>query len=104
MSIIMIVVIATLCIVLGGSFQDAYDNLLHEKVPDAMLGGQYEYGFHGYQTKNPYGGNAVFDVSFGAKADDSRFNLIGYEQDGELSDLQTKDGESEESGGVSLLF
>lgn len=87
------IAIATLCIVLGGSFQDAYDNLLHEKVPYAMLGGQYEYGFHGYQTKNPYGGNAVFDVSFGAKADDSRFNLIGYEADGDLSDLQTEDGE-----------
>ena len=32
-----------------------------------MLGGQYEYGFNTYQSDgNPYGGDAVFDVSFGA--------------------------------------
>lgn len=32
------IAIATLCIVLGGSFEDAYDHLLKVKVPDAMLG------------------------------------------------------------------
>ena len=60
------IAIATLCIVLGGSFEDAYDHLLKVKVPDAMLGGQYEYGFQSFQTENPYGGAAVFDISFGA--------------------------------------
>lgn len=88
------IAIATLCIVLGGSFQDAYDNLLEEKVPYAMLGGQYEYGFTSYQTENPYGGNAVFDVSFGASQDDSRFNLIGYEEENDLADLKTEDGKA----------
>ncbi len=88
------IAIATLCIVLGGSFQDAYDNLLEEKVPYAMLGGQYEYGFTSYQTENPYGGNAVFDVSFGAAQDDSRFNLIGYEEENDLADLKTEDGKA----------
>ena len=88
------IAVATLCIVLGGSFQDAYDNLLEEKVPYAMMGGQYEYGFAAYQTENPYGGNAVFDVSFGAKTDDSRFNLIGYEKENDLTDLKTEDGKA----------
>lgn len=45
-------------------------------MPDAMLGGQYEYGFQSFQTENPYGGAAVFDISFGAKKDNSRFNMI----------------------------
>lgn len=92
------VAVATLCIILGGSFQDAYDDLLEEKVPYAMLGGQYEYGFHSYQTDNPYGGNAIFDVSFGAKADDSRFNLIGYEKENDFTDLKTTDGKALNSG------
>lgn len=87
------IAVATLCIVLGGSFEDAWDNLLENKVPSAMLGGQYEYGFRDFQTENPYGGDAIFDVSFGASVDDSRFNLIGY---GEENDLfhETMDGTS----------
>ena len=47
---------STLLNMLGGSFEDAWDNLLYNKVPLAMLGGQYEYGFQNFQTENPYGG------------------------------------------------
>lgn len=83
--------VATLCIVLGGSFQDAWNNLLENKVPLAMLGGQYEYGFKNYQTENPYGGDAIFDVSFGASADDSRFSLIGYDEENDIF-RETVDG------------
>ena len=64
------IAVATLVVVLGGSFQDAYDNLIEVKMPDAMMGGQYEYGFKSFQTENPYGGSAVFDISFGAKVDE----------------------------------
>ena len=88
------IAVATLCIVLGGAFQDAYADLLENKVPYAMLGGQYEYGFNTYQSDgNPYGGDAVFDVSFGAKADDSRFNLIGFDDENQFADLCSEDGE-----------
>ncbi len=91
MTLVIGIAVATLCIVLGGSFQDAWNNLLKEKVPLAMLGGQYEYGFKNYQTENPYGGDAVFDVSFGASVDDSRFNLIGYDKDNDIFH-ETADG------------
>ena len=88
------IAVATLCIVLGGAFQDAYADLLENKVPYAMLGGQYEYGFNTSQSDgNPYGGDAVFDVSFGAKADDSRFNLIGFDDENQFADLCSEDGE-----------
>lgn len=92
------IAIATLCIVLGGSFADAYENLLEEKVPYAMLGGQYEYGFNTYQSENPYGKDAVFDVSFGASVDDSRFNLIGYAQENDILQMQTEEGKDLEYG------
>lgn len=85
------IAVATLCIVLGSSFRDAWNNLLENKVPLAMLGGQYEYGFKNYQTENPYGGDAIFDVSFGASADDSRFNLIGYDEENDIFH-ETADG------------
>lgn len=87
------IAVATLCIVLGGSFQDAWNNLLENKVPLAMLGGQYEYGFKNFQTENPYGGDAIFDVSFGASADDSRFNLIGYDEENDIFH-ETVDGKT----------
>lgn len=92
------IAIATLCIVLGGSFQDSYDNLLDEKVPYAMLGGAYEYGFNEYQTENPYGGNGVFDIGFGATQDDSRFNIIGYEEENDIIDMSTEDKKPLEYG------
>ena len=78
---------STLLNMLGGSFEDAWDNLLYNKVPLAMLGGQYEYGFQNFQTENPYGGDAIFDVSFGASVDDSRFNLIGYAEENDVLEL-----------------
>lgn len=96
------IAIATLCIVLGGSFQDAYNHLLNEKVPYAMMGGEYEYGFHNYMSENPYGGNAVFDISFGAKSDDSRFNLIGYGEDSFIREIHTLDGQELEYGGYYM--
>lgn len=87
------IAVATLCIVLGSSFRDAWNNLLENKVPLAMLGGQYEYGFKNYQTENPYGGDAIFDVSFSASADDSRFNLIGYDEENDIFH-ETADGKT----------
>lgn len=69
--------VATLVILLGASYEDAYQNLIREKVPMAMLGGKYEYGFREFQKENPYGGEAIFDVSFGVPEKDDRFNLIG---------------------------
>lgn len=96
------IAIATLCIILGGSFQDAYADLLEEKVPYAMLGGQYEYGFKEFQTQNPYGGDGVFDISFGAKQGDSRFNLIGYEEQNQILDLLTVDGKELSYGGYYM--
>lgn len=96
------IAIATLCIILGGSFQDAYADLLEEKVPYAMLGGQYEYGFKEFQTQNPYGGDGVFDISFGAKQDGSRFNLIGYEEQNQILDLLTVDGKELSYGGYYM--
>ena len=73
-----------------------------EKVPYAMLGGQYEYGFKEFQTQNPYGGEGVFDISFGAKQDDSRFNLIGYEEQNQILDLLTVDGKELSYGGYYM--
>ena len=73
-----------------------------EKVPYAMLGGQYEYGFKEFQTQNPYGGDGVFDISFGAKQDDSRFNLIGYEEQNQILDLLTVDGKEFSYGGYYM--
>ena len=65
-----------------------------KELADRVLGGQYEYGFNTYQSDgNPYGGDAVFDVSFGAKADDSRFNLIGFDDENQFADLCSEDGE-----------
>lgn len=96
------IAIATLCIILGGSFQDAYTDLLEEKVPCAMLGGEYEYGFKELQAQNPYGGDGILDISFGAKQDDSRFNLIGYEEQNQILDLLTVDGRELSYGGYYM--
>lgn len=92
------IAIATLVVVLGGSFQDSYDNLIEVKMPDAMMGGQYEYGFKSFQTENPYGGSAVFDISFGAKPDDSRFNMIGYEEENDVLSGKLVSGKQIEYG------
>ena len=92
------IAIATLVVVLGGSFQDSYDNLIRVKMPNAMMGGQYEYGFKSFQTENPYGGAAVFDISFGAKTDDSRFNMIGYEENNDVLSGELVSGKEIEYG------
>ena len=92
------IAVATLVVVLGGSFQDSYDNLIEVKMPDAMMGGQYEYGFKSFQTENPYGGSAVFDISFGAKVDDSRFNMIGYEEENDVLSAKLCSGKPIEYG------
>lgn len=63
-----------------------------------VLGGQYEYGFQSFQTENPYGGAAVFDISFGAKKDNSRFNMIGYEPDNGILNTQMVEGAELEYG------
>lgn len=86
------IAVATLVIVLGGSFEDAYDNLIEEKVPMAMMGGRYEYGFKDFQSKNPYGGTPIFDVSFGVSGNDDRFNLIGVNPSESSLEIKTTDG------------
>lgn len=86
------IAVATLVIVLGSSFEDAYDNLIEEKVPMAMMGGRYEYGFKEFQSENPYGGTPVFDVSFGVSGRDNRFNLIGVDPLESMLEFKTTDG------------
>ena len=84
---------ATIAVTVSGLYQHAYDDFLDNKVPKAMLGGQYEYGFVNFQSDNPYGGNAIFDVSFGVKNTDILFNLIGYDENCELLETKTLSGE-----------
>lgn len=86
------IAVATLVIVLGGSFEDAYDNLIREKVPMAMMGGTHEYGFKEFQRENPYGGTPILDVSFGVPGSDRRFNLIGVDKAESELTFQTTDG------------
>lgn len=86
------IAVATLVIVLGASFEDAYDNLIEEKVPMAMMGGKYEYGFKEFQGENPYGGTPIFDVSFGVSGKNDRFNLIGVDPQESALEFKTTDG------------
>lgn len=86
------IAVATLVIVLGGSFEDAYDNLIAEKVPMAMMGGTHEYGFKEFQRENPYGGTPILDVSFGVASSDRRFNLIGVDKAESELEFRTTDG------------
>ena len=72
---------ASMAIILGGVYQDAYDDMLDNKVPMAMMDGQYEYGFTDFQSENTYGGYGIIDVSFGVDGTDSMFNLVGYDED-----------------------
>ncbi len=87
------IAVASMAIILAGVYQDAYDDMLDNKVPKAMMGGQYEYGFTDFQSENPYGGYAVFDVAFGVDGTDSMFNLIGYDEDCTLLTAETSGGE-----------
>lgn len=87
------IAVASMAIILGGVYQDAYDDMLDNKVPNAMMGGQYEYGFTDFQSKNPYGDYGIMDVSFGVDGTDSMFNLIGYDEDCSLLSTETISGE-----------
>ena len=93
---------ATMAVMVSGLYQHAYDDFLDNKVPNAMLGGQYEYGFTDFQSENPYGDHAIFDVSFGVTGTDSRFNLIGYDEDCELMQAETISGEPMIYGGYYM--
>ncbi|MBR1383916.1 MAG: ABC transporter permease [Ruminococcus sp.] len=93
---------ATMAVVLSGVYQDAYDDMLENKVPMAMMGGKYEYGFTEFQQDNNYGGNAVIDVSFGVKGTDSMFNLVGIDEGCELFDPKTLSGKPFIYGGYYM--
>lgn len=87
------IAVASMAIILAGVYQNAYDDMLDNKVPKAMMGGQYEYGFADFRSENPYGGYAVFDVAFGVDGTDSMFNLIGYDEDCTLLTTEISCGE-----------
>lgn len=93
---------ATMAVVLSGVYQDAYDDMLDEKVPMAMMGGKYEYGFCEFQQENIYGGNAIMDVSFAVKGTDSMFNLVGIDECCEMFEALTISGEPFVYGGYYM--
>ena len=93
---------ATMAVMISGLYQHAYDDFLDNKVPKAMLGGQYEYGFTDFQSENPYGGYAIFDVSFGIKGTEDLFNLIGIEENCDLIEADTLSGEPMVYGGYYM--
>ena len=96
------IAVATMAVVLSGVYQDAYDDMLENKVPQAMMGGQYEYGFTEFQQENPYGGNAIMDVSFGVLGTDDLFNLVGLDADTELFEPRTVSGKPYVYGGYYM--
>lgn len=93
---------ASMAIILGGVYQDAYDDMLDNKVPMAMMGGQYKYGFTDFQSENTYGGYGIIDVSFGVDGTDSMFNLVGYDEDCPLLNADTRSGEPMNYGGLYM--
>ena len=96
------IAVASMAIILSGVYQDAYDDMLDNKVPKAMMGGQYEYGFTDFQSVNNYGDYAVMDVSFGVDGTDSMFNLVGYDEGCSLLDMETVSGEPVVYGGFYM--
>lgn len=96
------IAVASMAIILGGVYQDAYDDMLDNKVPMAMMGGQYEYGFTDFQSENTYGGYAIMDVSFGVDGTDSMFNLVGYDEGCSLLAAETCSGEPMNYGGFYM--
>jgi len=96
------IAVASMAIILGGVYQDAYDDMLDNKVPNAMMGGQYEYGFTDFQSVNSYGDYAVMDVSFGVDGTDSMFNLVGYDEGCSLISMETLSGEPVVYGGFYM--
>lgn len=96
------IAVASMAIILGGIYQDAYDDMLDNKVPKAMMGGQYEYGFTDFQSENTYGGYAVMDVSFGVDGTESMFNMVGYDKDCPMLAAETRSGEPMSYGGFYM--
>lgn len=96
------IAVASMAIILGGVYQDAYDDMLDNKVPRAMMGGQYEYGFTDFQSENDYGDYAVMDFAFGVDGTDSMFNLVGYDEGCALIDAETLSGEPMNYGGFYM--
>lgn len=96
------ITVALMAVILAGVYQDAYDDMLDNKVPLAMMGGQYEYGFRDFQSENNYGGYGIMDVSFGVDGTDSMFNLIGYDEGCPLLTAETISGASMEYGGFYM--
>lgn len=97
------IAVASMVIILSGLYQNAYDDMLDNKVPMAMMGAQYEYGFVDFQTENPYGGYDVLDVSFGVEGTDNLFNLVGYNEDCTLlNSVDTVAGEPTRYGGYYM--
>lgn len=97
------IAVASMVIILSGLYQNAYDDMLDNKVPMAMMGAQYEYGFVDFQTENPYGGYDVLDVSFGVDGTDNLFNLVGYNEDCTLlNGVDTVAGEPTRCGGYYM--
>lgn len=93
---------ATMAVMVSGLYQHAYDDFLNNKVPKAMLGGQYEYGFTDFQSENPYGDYAIFDISMGIKNSNNLFNLIGYDEGCELIEAETLSGNPMTYGGYYM--
>ena len=96
------IAVASMAVILAGVYQDAYDDMLDNKVPLAMMGGQYEYGFRDFQSENNYRGYGIMDVSFGVDGTDSMFNLIGYDEGCPLLTAETISGASMEYGGFYM--
>lgn len=96
------IAVASMAVILAGVYQNAYDDVLNNKVPKAMMGGKYEYGFRDFQSGNPYGDYAILDVSFGVEGTDSLFNLIGCDNDCEITDMETLSGEKPDYSGYYM--
>lgn len=96
------IAVAAMAVILAGVYQNAYDDVLDNKVPKAMMGGKYEYGFKDFQSGNPYGDYAIFDVSFGVEGTDSLFNLIGCDDDCEITDMETLSGAAPDYSGYYM--
>ena len=93
---------ASMAVILAGVYQNAYDDVLDNKVPNAMMGGRYEYGFKDFQGENPYGGCAILDVSFGVEGTDSLFNLIGFDEDCGIAEMETLSGAKPDHSGYCM--
>ena len=96
------IAVAAMAVIMAGVYQNAYDDVLDNKVPKAMMGGKYEYGFKDFRSENPYGDYAIFDVSFGVEGRDSLFNLIGCDDDCEITEMETLSGAEPDYSGYYM--